>query len=60
MVSDASLDELHDFAERAGLPRRAFHGDHYDVPEERYPEVVEAARAAGVSMYFTGTRHFTH
>ena len=40
LVSDTSLDELHDFAERAGIPRRGFHGDHYDVPEEFYVEVV--------------------
>ena len=26
----------------------------------RDEEVVEAARAAGVSMYFTGERHFFH
>ena len=26
----------------------------------QHPEVVEAARAAGVTMYFTGTRHFFH
>ncbi len=26
----------------------------------RDPEVVEAAAAAGVTMYFTGTRHFAH
>jgi hypothetical protein len=31
LVSDASYDELHAFAERLGLPRRAFQGDHYDV-----------------------------
>ena len=24
------------------------------------PEVIEAAQAAGVTMYFTGTRHFAH
>jgi hypothetical protein len=40
LVSDASLDELHQFAERAGIPRRGFHGDHYDVPEEYYAEMV--------------------
>ncbi len=34
LISDESYDELHDFAERLGLPRRAFHLDHYDVPEE--------------------------
>ena len=26
----------------------------------RDAEVIEAARAAGVTMYFTGTRHFAH
>ena len=26
----------------------------------RDPEVIAAAEAAGVSMYFTGTRHFFH
>ena len=35
LVSDASLEELHAFAERAGLPPRSFDRDHYDVPEER-------------------------
>lgn len=33
MVSDVSLDELHQFAEHIGIPRRAFHGDHYDLPQ---------------------------
>lgn len=32
MVSSESLDELHAFAEKLGIPIRAFHGDHYDVP----------------------------
>jgi phosphoribosylaminoimidazolecarboxamide formyltransferase/IMP cyclohydrolase len=27
---------------------------------KRDPEVIEAARAAGVALYFTGTRHFFH
>jgi hypothetical protein len=34
LVSDVSYDELHDFADRLGIPRRAFQGDHYDVPTE--------------------------
>lgn len=42
LVSDVSYDELHAFAERAGMPRRGFHGDHYDVPEEHFDELVEA------------------
>ncbi len=33
LVSDTSLAELHAFAGRAGLPRRAFDLDHYDVPD---------------------------
>ena len=32
LVSDVSYDELHAFAELLGVPRRAFQGDHYDVP----------------------------
>ncbi|MCL2795940.1 MAG: DUF4031 domain-containing protein [Microbacteriaceae bacterium] len=40
LVSDASLQELHAFAEKAGLPRRAFDLDHYDVPAARYDELV--------------------
>jgi hypothetical protein len=35
LVSDVSLDELHDFAARLGVPRRAFQGDHYDLDEPR-------------------------
>ena len=35
LVSDASYDELHVFAELLGIPRRSFQGDHYDVPAER-------------------------
>ncbi|MFM7534287.1 MAG: DUF4031 domain-containing protein [Acidimicrobiales bacterium] len=34
LVSDESLEELHDFAEALGIPRRGFQGDHYDLPEE--------------------------
>ena len=40
LVSDTSLDELHTFAEQSGIPRRGFHGDHYDVPEDHYDAVV--------------------
>ncbi len=42
MVSDMSLDELHDFAQGAGIPRRAFQGDHYDIPEEHRSTMVAA------------------
>ena len=42
LVSDSDLDELHAFAAAAGIPRRAFDLDHYDVPVERYDELVAA------------------
>lgn len=40
LVSDTSLDELHAFAASAGLPDRAFHGDHYDVPEDYVADMI--------------------
>ncbi|WP_407710152.1 DUF4031 domain-containing protein [Arthrobacter nitrophenolicus] len=42
LVSDTSLAELHTFAAAAGIPERAFDGDHYDVPERRFDELVAA------------------
>ncbi|KQM60240.1 DUF4031 domain-containing protein [Agreia sp. Leaf210] len=42
LVSDSSLDELHEFARRAGLPARSFDLDHYDVPIARHDELVAA------------------
>ncbi|MFF3561903.1 DUF4031 domain-containing protein [Streptomyces sp. NPDC002574] len=42
LVSDVSYEELHAFAEAIGSPRRAFDGDHYDVPSERYASAVAA------------------
>ncbi|WP_084099644.1 DUF4031 domain-containing protein [Demequina sp. NBRC 110051] len=41
MVSDASLEELHALAAAAGIPARAFDRDHYDVPEDLHPRLVE-------------------
>ncbi|MBD7994802.1 DUF4031 domain-containing protein [Arthrobacter sp. Sa2CUA1] len=46
LVSDTSLEELHSFAETAGIPRRAFDQDHYDVPAHRYRDLVQAGAAA--------------
>ena len=63
LVSDLSLDELHAFADRVGIPRRGFQGDHYDVPEEHHEhlrtagaelvesrELVRRLRAAGLRL----------
>ena len=41
LVSDASYDELHAFAERLGAPRRAFDRDHYDIPDTRFRSALE-------------------
>ncbi|MHC6591940.1 DUF4031 domain-containing protein [Arthrobacter sp. C152] len=46
MVSDHSLEELHAFAAAAGIPGRAFDGDHYDVPERRLGDLVAAGAIA--------------
>lgn len=42
LVSDASLEELHEFADRTGIPARSFEGDHYDIPAQRHTDVVAA------------------
>ncbi|SFN54005.1 DUF4031 domain-containing protein [Mycetocola miduiensis] len=42
LVSDASLDELHDFAGANDIPRRGFDLDHYDVPASRYADLISA------------------
>lgn len=46
LVSDVSYDELHEFAARLGVPRRAFQGDHYDIPARLHgPAVALGAQA---------------
>ncbi|WHS27250.1 DUF4031 domain-containing protein [Auritidibacter ignavus] len=42
LVSDESLEELHEFARVNNLDPRAFDGDHYDVPVELYDNLVAA------------------
>lgn len=34
LISDTSLQELHEFAAILGLPEKAFGGDHYDIPSD--------------------------
>jgi hypothetical protein len=47
LVSDVSYDELHAFVQgELGIPRRAFQGDHYDVPEELHDVAVAAGAQA--------------
>ncbi|MEV6947506.1 DUF4031 domain-containing protein [Streptomyces sp. NPDC051172] len=48
LISDVSYEELHVFAEKLGVPPRAFERDHYDIPSHRYADVVAAgAREIG-------------
>jgi Protein of unknown function (DUF4031) len=46
LVSDTSLEELHAFAESAGIPRRGFDRDHYDVPDDQHDRLVELGAEA--------------
>jgi len=58
LVSDESLEELHAFARRTGVPERSFDLDHYDVPEllaaGAIPvgarELVERLRSSGLRV----------
>jgi muramoyltetrapeptide carboxypeptidase len=42
LASDTSYEELHRFAAGLGIPERGFDRDHYDIPAERYDDVVSA------------------
>ncbi len=46
LASDVSYDELHLFAARLWIPRRAFQGDHYDIPSEVRATAIELGAAA--------------
>jgi hypothetical protein len=46
LVSDHSHAELHAFAQRLGLPERAFHRDHYDLPAD----LLDRARLLGAEL----------
>ena len=42
MVSDVSVEELHQLARRIGVPRVAFQGDHYDLDESTRQRAIDA------------------
>ena len=63
LVSDESLEELHAFARQAGVPARAFDRDHYDVPSDKYDELIAAGATPVASrdlvrrLIASGLRH---
>jgi hypothetical protein len=63
LVSDESLDELHAFARAVGIPARGFDRDHYDVPSDRYDDLVAAgaipvtSRVLVARLTAAGLRH---
>ena len=57
LVSDSSIDELHIFARRLGIPDRAFQGDHYDLTDElRDCAIAEGAVAVTSRELVTALR----
>jgi len=40
LVSDTSYAELHALAQRLGIPRHGYQGDHYDVPAELRDQAI--------------------
>lgn len=40
LISDTSLEQLHQFAAAADVPEAAFDGDHYDVPQSRHQQLI--------------------
>lgn len=53
LISDTSLEELHEAAARAGLPPRSFDLDHYDWPISARQRLVDAG------IEFVGDRELT-
>jgi Protein of unknown function (DUF4031) len=54
LVSDRSYGELHVFAARLGIPRRAFQGDHYDVPSDCRERAIGLGATAVSSRELVG------
>lgn len=66
LVSDTSLQELHDFARLLGVPERGFQGDHYDIPEELRAQAIDlgaqpvSSRELVQALYAAGMRTPPH
>ena len=73
LISDESVQELIEFADRNEINRRAFQGDHYDIPEEFRDELIadgavevssreiaRRLRASGLRLNAEQRRAFRH
>ena len=41
MISDTSVSELKEFAQKMGIPERGFQGDHFDLPDHMRSIAIE-------------------
>lgn len=57
MISDQSLDELHDAARELNLRWVAFGRDHYDIPDELWPAACEMAELVDSRQIVRSLRH---
>ena len=60
LVSDTSLEELHEFARQLGKRRIGFQGDHYDLNPTEHARALEFEQAAQLrdSISQLKKRHF--
>lgn len=49
MASDSSLSELHAFAEKIGMKRAWFQGDHYELTEKMRTRAIDLGAACVTS-----------
>jgi hypothetical protein len=62
MISDTSVSELKEFAQKMGIPERGFQGDHFDLPEHMRSIAIEhgarevSSREILQALYAAGLR----
>jgi hypothetical protein len=62
MISDTSVSELKEFAQKMGIPERGFQGDHFDLPDHMRSIAIEhgarevSSREILQALYAAGLR----